>query len=150
MIDLFKGKYFFLSNFYPEDHLDFANEHRFQAMKTLDQDQRLVILLVDSAREAKRLGRRVSLRPDWEDIKDDIMEMTLRLKFEDEDLRQKLLDTGDEVLIEGNWWGDRYWGACPGYVDGSKRWDGNTETWYGENKLGQLLMKLREEYRESS
>jgi len=145
LIDSFKGRYSFLSNFYDEGGL--TNEHRFQGMKTDNVEARSRILRAATPSEAKRLGRIVRLRPDWEDVKDEMMEFTLRIKFADEDLCQKLIDTGDAVLIEGNWWGDRYWGACPGYVDGNNRWDGNRETWYGENKLGKLLMKLREEYR---
>jgi ribA/ribD-fused uncharacterized protein len=145
MIDDFKGKYFFLSNFYDEGL--FTNEHRFQSLKTDNAEERKRVLMADSPREAKKLGRRVSLRDDWEEVKDSIMFLCLRIKFSDLELRQKLIDTGDEELIEGNWWGDRYWGACPGYLSGNQRWIGKTHTWYGENKLGQLLMKLRGEYR---
>ena len=79
---------------------------------------------------AKKMGRRVNLRKDWEDVKIQVMEKGLRLKFQDPTLRKKLLATGDEELVEGNPWGDRYWGVCNGS---------------GKNKLGKLLMKIREE-----
>lgn len=144
MIDEFRGKYFFLSNFYNEGGI--TNEHRFQAMKAVHPQVRNEILNAPTAKEAKRLGRLTALRPDWEDVKLEMMEQTLHIKFSNESLRLKLIETGDEVLIEGNWWGDRYWGACPGYLYGNQRWDGKTKTWYGENKLGQLLMKLRKDY----
>lgn len=130
MINEFRGKYFFLSNFYKEDPT-FTNEHRFQSLKTENVNERVRVLMAETAKEAKQLGRKVSLRPDWEDVKDSIMELTLRIKFEDPELRQKLLDTGNEELIEGNNWGDKYWGQVNGV---------------GENKLGKILMKLRAEY----
>ena len=79
------------------------------------------------------MGRSVSLRPDWEDIKDDVMLEGLYRKFTNDELAEWLLDTGDEELVEGNWWGDRYWGVCNGI---------------GQNKLGKLLMKVREELAE--
>ena len=81
----------------------------------------------------KKMGRSVSLRPDWEDIKDDVMLEGLYRKFTNDELAEWLLDTGDEELVEGNWWGDRYWGVCNGI---------------GQNKLGKLLMKVREELAE--
>ena len=76
------------------------------------------------------MGRKVNLRKDWEDVKIQVMENGLRLKFQDPTLRKKLLATEDEELVEGNPWGDRYWGVCNGS---------------GKNKLGKLLMKIRKE-----
>ena len=76
------------------------------------------------------MGRQVKLRKDWEDIKLQVMENALRLKFQDSTLRKKLIATGDEELIEGNPWEDRYWGVCNGS---------------GKNKLGKLLMKIRKD-----
>lgn len=99
-------------------------------MKTLDINKRRAIANASTPGLAKKMGRSVSLRPDWEDIKDDVMLEGLYRKFADDELAEWLLDTGDEELIEGNWWGDRYWGVCNGV---------------GQNKLGKLLMKVREE-----
>jgi ribA/ribD-fused uncharacterized protein len=160
VISEFTGKYFFLSNFYKEDETGLTNEHRFQAMKAVHPQVSKEILYAPTAREAKRLGRLTALRPDWDDIKRDMMEMTLRHKFEENpELRQKLINTGDEILIEGNNWGDDYWGAisAPAYRNPnvspqeyelrSKAWQGKDHVWYGRNELGKLLMKLREEYR---
>jgi predicted NAD-dependent protein-ADP-ribosyltransferase YbiA (DUF1768 family) len=74
------------------------------------------------------------LRPDWREVREEVMEVGLRQKFrQNPELLQKLLDTGDAYLEEGNTWNDRYWGVCRGV---------------GQNKLGHLLMKLREEYKE--
>ncbi len=137
MIDSFEGKYEFLSNFYPSpiffEGITYpTNEHFFQAMKTLDQKERQEIAAADTPGKAKRMGRRVALRLDWEAVKVDIMRTGLMLKFSDARLAQKLVATGNEELVEGNWWGDRFWGRCDGA---------------GRNMLGQLLMELRENIR---
>jgi ribA/ribD-fused uncharacterized protein len=135
MIDNFEGRYAFLSNFYPSpmeiDGIIYpTNEHFFQAMKVLTPKERKVIAAAETPGLAKRLGRQVNLRWDWESVKDEVMLIGLRYKFSDPELAEKLLDTGDEELIEGNWWGDTYWGVCNGV---------------GKNKLGKLLMQVREE-----
>lgn len=134
MINDFHGKNFFLSNFYRHkvvyNGLEFDNnEAAFQAQKTLDSkiQEDFIHLLPD---EAKSLGRSVKLRNDWEQVKDTIMEEIVRAKFNDPYMKKLLLATGDEELIEGNWWKDRYWGVCNGT---------------GKNKLGKILMKIRKE-----
>ena len=104
-------------------------------MKTLDINKRRAIANASTPGLAKKMGRSVSLRPDWEDIKDDIMLEGLYRKFADDELADWLLDTGDEELVEGNWWGDRYWGVCNGV---------------GQNKLGKLLMKVRSEIKKET
>jgi ribA/ribD-fused uncharacterized protein len=86
---------------------------------------------LSTAGHAKRAGRKLKLRKDWDEIKLTVMEEVLKMKFlGNQKLAQKLIDTGDAVLIEGNWWNDTYWGVC------------NDK---GENHLGQLLMKIRKE-----
>ncbi len=135
MINCFDGKYAFLSNYYnspiTHDGITYpTNEHFFQAMKTLKIDERLAIAAAETPGQSKRMGRSVTLRSDWETIKSYYMELGLRLKFQNPDLAAKLIATGDEELIEGNTWGDRIWGVCNGE---------------GENRLGKLLMKIRDE-----
>jgi hypothetical protein len=76
------------------------------------------------------MGRAVDIRADWEKIKLNVMYTCLKLKFADPALKQKLLDTGSTQLVEGNWWGDVFWGVC------NKK---------GQNHLGQLLMQVRNE-----
>lgn len=137
MIEQFKDEYFFLSNFYSStiivDNIAFPTvEHYFQAMKTTNQKEIIKIANALTPGEAKRLGRKVHLRADWENVKDEVMLNGLRKKFSIPELRDKLLATGDEYLIEGNTWGDKYWGICDGE---------------GENHLGILLMRVREEIR---
>lgn len=138
MIDSFRGKYRFLSNFYPSvvvlDGVEYVTiEHAFQAAKTDDQADRLIIGTAYGPAAAKRAGRMVQLRPDWEDVKVSVMLSLLRQKFDDDRLCRKLLATRDDHLVEGNTWGDTYWGVCDGH---------------GSNMLGKLLMQVRQELRE--
>ena len=108
-------------------------EHAFQAVKSLDLDDRIAMSVCRSPEEAKKAGRVVNLRPDWEDVKVGYMHNILRAKFEDPELAQQLRDTGDAQLIEGNSWGDTFWGMCNGE---------------GQNTLGTLLMLVRKEISE--
>jgi ribA/ribD-fused uncharacterized protein len=135
MINEFRGKYYFLSNFYsvPVKHgfLTFTNtEAAFHSEKCPVRSGEFTKL---NPSEAKRLGRRVRLRSDWEQVKDQVMLDVVRAKFDQHpDLAQKLLATGDEELVEGNDWGDIYWGVYKGY---------------GKNMLGKILMRVRAELR---
>ena len=144
MIDCFDGKWAFLSNFYwneieHEDIVYPTNEHFFQAMKTLDNDERRQIANCLTPGQAKRMGRRVALRSDWESVKEDVMLLGLCLKFADEQLADWLLETGDEELVEGTTWHDNEWGNC------SCSKCINIE---GKNKLGKLLMRVRDMIKE--
>ena len=134
-IDKFDGtEYGFLSNFYssPIEYKGIKYptvEHMFQALKSLNPMERMEIAAAATPGKAKRLGRRVSLRSDWEEIKIDVMRTALQLKFSDPILRKKLIATGDAELIEGNTWNDTFWGVCNGV---------------GKNMLGTLLMEIRD------
>lgn len=135
-IEKFRGKYEFLSNMYPtilevDGEVYPSAEHAFQAMKCLDKDGRIAMSACRSAKEAKKAGRLVDLRPDWEDVKVDMMYKVLKAKFSDPELAQKLRDTEGNTLVERNTQGDDFWGV-------------NTKG-QGRNMLGQLLMKVREE-----
>lgn len=137
MINEFRGEYYFLSNFYYapviyEGILYQNNEAAFQSAKLSDKSAREEFSMMDPA-SAKRKGRRVPLRSDWEKVKFDIMYEICLAKFsQNEDLKVKLIATGNEYLEEGNTWGDRIWGT----VDGK-----------GQNNLGKILMRIREELR---
>lgn len=137
-IDSFRGQYRFLSNFYPSPFPTL--EHHFQASKATTVEDAIFVmsaaksekgvstLLVPDPGEAKRRGRAIKCRDDWDDCKIEIMHGWLVIKFLDPMLRGWLRDTGDAELIEGNTWGDRFWGKCNGE---------------GENVLGELLMIVR-------
>src|SRR5579859_3535441 len=142
-ITAFHGPHFFLSNF-SESRIVFEGdsyptvEHAFQAAKTFDPAQRAAVREAATPAAAKRLGRGVTLRPDWEQVKLGLMHELLRQKFSRPDLRQALLDTGEAELVEGNTWGDRQRGCV--LVKGK---------WIGSNHLGRLLMQVRAELRQA-
>ena len=134
----FQGEYRFLSNFWPAQvtlHEDIYTsvEHAYQAAKSLDKNTRARIRSMTPG-QAKRFGRNVKLRPDWESVKIGIMLDLLKQKFQSGELRTKLALTKDMKLIEGNRWHDNYWGSC----FCSKCKDS------GKNILGRLLMWVRD------
>lgn len=140
VIETFFGDYRFLSNFYPAEFVWEGicwptSEHAYQAAKTHVRVEKLAILQL-TASQAKGAGRNVTLRPDWEQVKVDVMLEIVYHKFnQNPELKARLIATGDAVLEEGNTWGDRVWGICP---PGS----GN-----GRNELGKILMDLREQWK---
>lgn len=136
-ITSFTGKYNFLCNFYHspieyEGETYRTVEHGFQALKSIRMEHRDAIRRASNPAVAKEMGQRVPLRKDWEEVKDSIMLLFLRLKFQKEEFKQLLLSTGDMYLEEGNNHGDTIWGTVNGF---------------GENRLGQLLMQVRTELR---
>lgn len=152
VIDKFEGDNYFLSNFYLtplvwQNVMYPSSEHAFQAAKTMDMKIRRKIAEAPSPGLAKKMGRVLDLREDWEDIRLHVMEEILVIKFSKTVLKRRLLNTDNTLLVEGNKWNDRFWGACPspGYnkLD-SQIWEGSKHLWYGQNHLGKLLMELRD------
>ena len=132
MIISFFGSHRFLSNFWIESDGS-SIEVKYQQAKCANEEDKLKFkgLL---PREAKKLGRKIKLRSDWDHIKVSIMESLVRDKFNNSStLRIKLLETGDNELVELNSWGDTFWGVCNGK---------------GENNLGKILMKIRAEIKQ--
>lgn len=146
-ITTFSGDHRFLSNFYPSlltfrmsgrSYLAPTVEHAFQAAKVIastldDPDAReylvMSILSMETPGRAKRRGGLIPLDVTrWDNARLDVMRTLLDLKFSDPVLGRMLLDTRDAPLVEGNTWGDRFWGVCDGT---------------GENHLGRLLMAIR-------
>jgi ribA/ribD-fused uncharacterized protein len=133
-IDRFFDQYYFLSNFYPskieyEGIMYPTVEHAYQAAKSLSMGNKLYIRDLSTPGRAKRAGRRIKIIPDWNERRLKIMLELVATKFVTHpDLAKKLIETGDADLVEGNTWGDTYWGVCEGR---------------GENHLGQILMKVR-------
>jgi len=141
-ITSFTGDHRFLSNFYPckvryLGAVYQSVEQAFQASKATNSQDRERIRKCLTAKDAKRLGRVIRLRKDWESVKLAHMEMFVEEKFKDPELRQWLLATGDAELVEGNHWGDNFWGR-------TER-DGRL---IGENHLGRILMKVRSRIQE--
>ncbi len=133
-IGRFEGEYRFLSSFSPAK-IEYCGyeyptaEHAFQAAKTLDPAVRREILALKSPGEAKRMGKTVDRRPDWEVVKLGVMLDIVWTKFhKNPHLAKKLKETGSAELMEGNTWGDTFWGVCRGE---------------GSNHLGQILEQVR-------
>lgn len=141
----FFGDYRWLSNFHPVkisyEGINYpSTENAYQASKfeSLPRTDLLgsqifelkkVYALISPA-AAKKHSKQIPLRPDWDSVKLQVMEDITRLKYQDRILRQLLIDTGDKYLEETNWWSDKFWGVCRGE---------------GENNLGKIIMKIREE-----
>ena len=136
----FKEQYRFLSNFYlasfAYDYRKWpSSEHAFQAMKTTDPHIQETIRQLPNAAATKKMGRKIKVREDWDEVKNHFMYMILCCKFvQNLDLNEKLLATYPANLVEGNWWHDNYWGNC--FCEKCK----NTP---GRNILGQTLMTIR-------
>lgn len=142
VIDAFQGQYRFLSNFYKIPILLHGKywptvEHVFQAAKTKNDWEREAIRKLSTPAQAKKRGKVLHLRSDWEEVKNEIMLRCVRLKFRQNDrLRKFLLDTGDALLIEGNTWHDNTWGDCRCSRCADIK---------GKNCLGLILMQVRQE-----
>ena len=107
-----------------------STENYYQAMKCLDTSHYAEYASM-SPRDAKNKGRKIPLRPDWEEVKESVMEKALCVKFATFPWCDLLLETGDEIIVEWNNWGDTYWGV-------------DSRSCQGFNKLGYLLMKIRD------
>ena len=143
----FREEFSFLSNFTYFDRpmvrwggnykLTFpTNEHFYIAMKTKDVNIRRQVC-AHPLKGLKKFGNSFPLREDWDDIKLDVMEYGLRYKFSESNpkLRSALINTGHTELVEYNWWNDIFWSVC-------------LKTELGDNNLGKLLMKIREEIKD--
>lgn len=131
----FSGEYYFLSNFFPAPvtYVGYTFQNSEAAFHSAKCPARMAEFCPLSPSEAKHLGRHIQLRTDWETVKDSIMYEVCKAKFtQNPELAKLLIDTGDSELIEGNTWGDKVWGVCNGE---------------GENRLGKILMKIRDEIR---
>lgn len=137
MITQFSGQFEFLSNFFPvtinyNDLIYPSAEHAYQAAKSTNPRVQAAFTRVHRAADVKTLGGEIRCREDWDSVRLSTMEEILRIKFKGPTMSTRLLKTGEVELVEGNWWGDTFWGVCRGE---------------GENHLGKLLMKIREELR---
>ncbi|QWF85731.1 hypothetical protein HUW46_09211 [Amycolatopsis sp. CA-230715] len=139
---MFQGDLAFLSNFdtvpffVPELGVEVpSGEHAFNALKTLDPVERQSVLDAPTPGKSKRLGRRVTLRPEWNaGVRVWAMQRVLRAKFAVPALASRLDATDDLALLETNQWHDQFWGVClcPRHLPVP-----------GTNMLGELLMAIR-------
>jgi len=144
MIYKFADKYEFLSSFYSVNiKLNGKNyksvEHAYQASKSENESEHEWIRNAPTASKAKSFGKKVKVRKNWDDIKYSLMLKLVRSKFKNPELRQMLLETGDELIIEGNYWHDNTWGNCT---------CARCMDIEGKNWLGEILMKVRQEIKD--
>jgi len=171
VIDHFRKGTAFLSNFYRrkilyKGHWYPSSEHIYHAEKSFDEEYKNQLMVqkeIDMRNnkeylyfkpeltpvESKNFGNRSRLikagllRSDWFDVSFELMEDINIYKFvQNPDLRKKLMDTGNKILIEGNYWNDKFWGMVK-----YNRNDPNSE-WVGENHLGKILMNVRTRLRD--
>lgn len=142
-ISYFIGEYRFLSNFFVsplvyDGRIWKSAEHAYQAAKTDNAVSQHEIWKAETPSRAKYIGRHVTLRAGWDRQRVSVMKEILAAKFRrGGELGRRLIATHPKILIDGNQWGDRFWGAVRVGQD-----------WQGENWLGKLLMDRRQELRE--
>jgi ribA/ribD-fused uncharacterized protein len=138
MISSFSGKWAGLCNFYPcsilfEGRWYRTTEHAFVAAKNnTDLGHLALVKATRDCWEVKAIGRKTKIRPDWEDVKYEVMKDLVFRKFDKPTFKKLLMETGDEELVEGNTWGDETWGMIR-----------HGFHWVGKNWLGKLLMEKR-------
>jgi ribA/ribD-fused uncharacterized protein len=151
-IERFRGEHFYLSNMYPlavpiqaeVGLLVPTSEHAYQSIKFVDPDIQRMIASLETGVETKTVAHEleeegVAIRSDWVVAKVGIMQAIVHQKFlRNADIAAKLIATGEEELVEGNTWEDRFWGVDP---IGSRN---------GLNQLGKVLMRVRDELRSAS
>jgi ribA/ribD-fused uncharacterized protein len=145
----FRGEFFCFSNFSPDSvemgHLIYkTGEHAYQCGKTTDPDEFKAIFEAATPAVAKNLGKPYNLkhlRPGWDSmLKYDHMLRVVTFKaLQHLEIKVKLLATGDDVITEGNWWHDNYWGACGCVKCASKE---------KHNMLGKIWMLVRQSIKE--
>lgn len=139
-IESFQGEYRYLSNFYecsvPYDYLIFkTSEHAFQAAKAKHNNDWLNIWSLKFPSQAKKIGKTIEIKENWENIRIKVMYDIVfnKFLFNLKTIGLQLLKTNDAILIEGNTWGDQFWGVSNGF---------------GYNHLGHILMQVRKELKE--
>ena len=137
MIREFKGEHCWLSNFAPckimLDGEEYDSvENAYQASKTLNHSERMKFKNITPG-QAKRLGRKITIRDDWSKVKLSIMYSLLIQKYANPPYKNMLIETGYMRIEEGNLWNDTFWGVC-------------LETGKGQNNLGKMIMEIRKNF----
>jgi len=144
MINKFDNEYAFLSNFYEHEFeylgLVFSTaEHAYQAVKAKNPYDMLWVKESKTPGVAKRRGRKVELKPNWDQDRIGVMLLIVNAKFKDAKLKNKLILTNQQKLVEGNYWHDQFWGncMCPTHEDTAS-----------SNYLGKILMYVRKNHQQ--
>ena len=140
----FTGDNYLFSNFSPHSVTIFGftfpnGEAAFHALKDPALDHWLSLVASTSPAQAKKMGRQCTLRPDWDTFRETGMRLVISAKTaQNQDVWSRLMETGDELMIETNHWHDQYWGDCT-----CPRHEGTP----GKNMLGQIWMDQRNYWR---
>ena len=136
MINQFRKEYNWLSNFASVD-IEFMGrvypsvENAYMSAKSPEKVWKLFCSNPKTtAAMCKKRSKEIQIRAGWDDMKLQVMEYLLKLKFNQEPYRTLLKETKDEYIQEGNYWNDKFWGFC-------------LKTNEGENHLGKLIMEIR-------
>jgi len=113
-----------------------STENYYQAMKTTNEEDHNIIASL-SPEQSKARIRKFSIREDWDDIKVNVMQSALEVKFSQPEWKERLLATSREPIVEWNNWNDKFWGV-------------SIKDNLGKNKLGSLLMEIRQNYKLNS
>lgn len=142
MITQFRDEWRWLSNFMPveiqwQGRMYPSVEHAYQSAKSDEEAWKEYCSdILTPAGKVKKKSRFLTLRPDWLAIREEVMEMCLRQKYAQQPYMTLLINTGQVVIQEGNWWGDTFWGVD--LLSGG-----------GENRMGKLIMDIRQELQQS-
>lgn len=143
MIEVFRGKYAWLSNF-AECEIIYKGvkylsvEHAYMSAKSKDPKWkeycRTEPLASNVKKESGKIkqSKKIKLIKDWDDKREEIMKELLSFKFSKSPFKEKLISTGSEYIQEGNTWNDLFWGV-------------DLKTGLGENVLGLLIMQIRDQ-----
>jgi len=140
MIKEFQKEYRWLSNFTLVD-ISFNSitypsvEHAYCSFKSNDLEWKKTCADKNiTSAQIKKLAKSIKVVDNWDDIKLSIMEKCIDQKYNQEPFKTLLLETKNEMIQEGNYWNDTYWGFC-------------LKTNKGKNNLGKLLMEKRKQLR---
>ncbi len=141
MIQEFQNEYRWLSNFWLvsiayKGRVYPSVEHAYMSQKNLSEVWQEFCVSEPDPRKVKKMSMEICLRPDWEEVKMDIMKELTFIKYQNQELREKLLATEDEYIQEGNDWGDTFWGV-------------DINTGEGKNMLGKIIMEVRDDLRKN-
>jgi len=140
MINEFKGDYRWLSNFEAVtitiDGVSYPSvEHAYMSYKSNDPEwKKFCMDANNTAGDVKKKSREVKLVDNWDNLKFTVMSLCLTKKYEQEPFRSRLIKTGTQNIVEGNYFGDTIWGVDLKYTPN-----------IGENHLGRMIMKVRED-----
>lgn len=136
----FQGEHRWLSNFFPvpirfEGNHFPSVENAYQAAKFSQSHERIKFEICAPS-TAKHWGKKATLRSTWNEERVALMKFLVTQKFTDPEFADLLRSLPQYcAIIEGNKWGDNFWGAV---------YNSTTGQFEGENNLGKIIMDIRD------